>query len=110
MESDVVCLRKSNEKLDLRANPFSRVGDRPPVELVFLDRLIVLGDYHQREFRWPGADPERSLCRRNHAREQPSKSRHPFQVRVAVIRTMIEERNPGGRSELRCVVKLEPAV
>ena len=59
--------RIHTEQLDLRAHPFSRVGDRPPVELVFLDRLIVLGDYDQREFRWPGADPERSPCRRNHA-------------------------------------------
>jgi len=89
----------------MRANPRRCLKDGASMKPIPRNRLIVFRDDQQSEVDWPDSDSERGTCW-NHAGKKPGERRHPFKVRVAVVRLGLEEGNSRGTGELDSVVQL----
>ena len=90
---------------DLRANPLSGLDDSAAMQPIPRNWLIFFRDNQQRKIGWPDTDAECSSGG-DYPGEQSRESRHPFQICVTVVGSVVQERDSGGGAELYRVVQL----
>jgi len=90
---------------DLRANPLSDLDDSAAMQPIPRNWLIFLRDKQQRKIGWPDTDAECSSGR-DYPGEQSGERKHPFQICMTVVGSVLQEGDPGGGAELYRVVEL----